>query len=458
MIATRDRDRFVVLAQPGYGEVTGGAARGFWRATRLPDARVDRHYSEGSLLAANFNNAWCHALNLAHGGRPPTHFAMIHADVEPEDWWLDTLIDEMDRHGLDVLGVAVPIKDRHGLTSVALARADGDTWRPHCRLTMTDVYRLPETFTSADVGHPILLNTGLWVCRFDESWARKVHFTINDRIVTRPDGSYMAQCEPEDWYFSRLLHEVGKADSPTEGLRRLRIGCTRKVLLNHRGAALFSNDRAWGFPYDSAWTDQSPLTEPPPSGRFVLPAVSGWLRHEEGEALAELARGKRVLEVGSYCGLSTVCMARTAASVVSVDPHDGRGTAAPADTLAALHSNLARYGVSGRVRCLVGTLETTAPVAESLGPFDLVFIDGAHDRESVESDIARARELLAPGGVIALHDYGSPFDPGVAEAADALTAEGAELIVVAGTLATLSFPETCEAAPVQSVAAVGLGS
>jgi hypothetical protein len=310
--------RRVFLAQPGYGEQTAGSARAFWRATRLPDAQVVRAYREGSLLAANFNALWCDALNVARAGRLD-YFAMIHADVEPADHWLDALIDEMEVRDLDVLGVVVPIKDRHGLTSLALDRPDGDTWRPLARLTMTEVFRLPETFTSDDIGHPLLLNTGLWACRFREEWARQVHFTINDRIVTLPDGRYTAQCEPEDWFFSRLCHELG-----------LKIGATRKVQLTHRGAAPFSNARAWGEPFDAAWIDRSPL--PASTDPFVLPDIPGWLHHAEGKALAEMARGKRVLEVGSYCGLSTVCMARTAKHVVSVDPHDGRGTTAPQAT------------------------------------------------------------------------------------------------------------------------------
>jgi protein-L-isoaspartate O-methyltransferase len=69
----------------------------------------------------------------------------------------------------------------------------------------------------------------------------------------------------------------------------------------------------------------------------------------EGKALAEMARGKRVLEVGSYCGLSTVCMARTAKHVVSVDPHDGRGTAESRGTPGGVPGNLERYGVTDKV-------------------------------------------------------------------------------------------------------------
>ncbi len=41
-----------------------------------------------------------------------------------------------------------------------------------------------------------------------------------------------------------------------------------------------------------------------------LPDVRGWLNDDEGRLLAKYAEGKRVLEVGSYCGRSTIWMAR----------------------------------------------------------------------------------------------------------------------------------------------------
>ena len=37
--------------------------------------------------------------------------------------------------------------------------------------------------------------------------------------------------------------------------------------------------------------------------------VRGWLTQAEGDKLARLAEGKKVLEIGSYCGRSTIAMA-----------------------------------------------------------------------------------------------------------------------------------------------------
>ncbi len=248
-----DTRKKALLGMPGYGAITGGAARGFFRSSAK--LNVVMRMQESSLLAHNFNALWCQALNL-HRRSGLDYFAMIHADIEPPDGWLDTLVDELEAKQLDVLGVAVPIKDVRGVTSTALAREDGDPWRVHCRLTMSDLHRLPETFTAADIpgGRPLLLNTGLWVCRFGD-WCRKVRFTINDRIVVDKDGDYIPQVEPEDWYFSRLLNELG-----------LRVGCTRKVDVGHRGHMTFGNTRVWGNnAFDREYVDRSPLDEDRPT-------------------------------------------------------------------------------------------------------------------------------------------------------------------------------------------------
>lgn len=407
---------------PGYGKQTATAGRGLWRACRSME-NVCVEYRQGSLLAANFNGLWCGALNRSQGSGRVDYFAMLHDDIGPEDFWLDKLIDEMESRDLDMLGVAVPIKDRKGLTSLAI---DGEgTWRAKCRLTMHEVLGLPETFTSEDVGGSLLLNTGCWVCRFDPAWARKVHFTINDRIVVdAKTGQYMAEVEPEDWYFSRLCHELG-----------LKIGATRKVQVTHRGEFDFDNVTAWGNPFDAEYVRKSTLPNSFPR------EIPGWLDPEEGAALAELARGKRVLEIGSYCGKSTVCMARTAEHVAAVDYFDGRATPFPMSTAGEFEANLDRYEVAEKVTVCHPEAEIPMP------GYDLAFIDGAHDRASVEADIDKAIGVLNPGGLIAFHDYRTHpgdcdgnWDEGVTSAVDAFLRDGAELIERHKTVAVVRPP------------------
>jgi protein-L-isoaspartate O-methyltransferase len=408
--------RHTFLGMPGYGSVTADAARGFWRASRN-GTRVNYMHFQGSLLAQGFNALWCAALNSQHKGETVDYFAMQHADIEPEDGWLDKLTDEMEANDLDIIGAVAPIKDFKGMTSIAVAHPT-DTWRVKCRLSLKEIYRLPETFTSADVGGDLLLNTGLWVCRFDPRWNKEVHFTVNDRIVYESNlGIYMAQVEPEDWYFSRLCHELG-----------LKVGCTRKVLLNHKGQHSFTNAKPWGIDYDDVYLTESSI---PVKQEFQFPHdVDGWLTEAEGKQLFELAKGKHVLEIGSYCGRSTICLAQNALDVVSIDPHDGRGTGAPRNTLDTFRTNLYRYAIDN-VRSSDGTDLSIEPT------FDLVFIDGSHEFKDVKNDIERSMALLKDDGLIVFHDYHRDCDPDVTKAVDEFLSAGAELLMVTDTLAVV---------------------
>lgn len=119
--------------------------------------------------------------------------------------------------------------------------------------------------------------------------------------------------------------------------------------------------------------------------------------------LAELAAGRRVLEIGSYLGRSTIAMAATAQVVHSIDPHNG-GPAEDPNTLPGFLTNLTRYGVRDRVIVHVGV---SAQIAALFRPssFEVVFIDAAHHRPYVDADLRLSIGCLAPGGTIAFHDY-----------------------------------------------------
>ncbi len=156
--------------------------------------------------------------------------------------------------------------------------------------------------------------------------------------------------------------------------------------------------------------DPDALFPAPPPGLYRHPeGVPGWLSYAEGRALWELARGKRVLELGRSHGRSTVALAQAAREVASVDVAD------PAPAAAWLE----RFGLGGNVALHRGTF---AEVARDLGAFDLVFVDGEHDGPNVRTDVALALSVLAPGGVLACHDYPDPDWPDVRREVDAAVA------------------------------------
>jgi predicted O-methyltransferase YrrM len=141
------------------------------------------------------------------------------------------------------------------------------------------------------------------------------------------------------------------------------------------------------------------------------------LSQAETSALQELARGKIVLECGAFWGHSTIAMALTALRIHSVDWHRGDEHAGYVETLSTFVANLRRYGVDNKVVSHVGRFADVLPQFRP-NAFDGCFLDGQHDRGSVEQDLGMIRLLVKRGGWIAMHDYGL-FD--VAPASESFT-------------------------------------
>lgn len=140
----------------------------------------------------------------------------------------------------------------------------------------------------------------------------------------------------------------------------------------------------------------------------------------EQAELRRLARGRRVVEVGSLLGSTTVMLSRVAASVVSVDRHKGYGPS----TLAAFHSNIARFGQNVDVR--VGDALDLLPLLAT----DLVFIDLTGER-GLTGDVIR----LAPrNAVVCVHDLDRPG----CDVARAIRDAGRTIAYAVGTLAVLA--------------------
>ena len=166
-------------------------------------------------------------------------------------------------------------------------------------------------------------------------------------------------------------------------------------------------------------------------------AARGFMPPDEGLALYEAAASVAVdgplLEVGSYCGKSTVYLgaaARPSGRVVFavdhhrgseenqagwehhdpevVDPETGR-----MDTLPFFRRTVERAGLEDAVVAVVGDSPVIA--ANWSTPLGLVFVDGGHALDVVLADFDAWSPHVAAGGVLVFHDvFEDPRDGGQA--------------------------------------------
>lgn len=111
--------------------------------------------------------------------------------------------------------------------------------------------------------------------------------------------------------------------------------------------------------------------------------------------LTRIAGARRVLEIGTLGGYSTIWFARAVGAggrVVTIE-------AEPANAEIA-RANLERAGVADRVDILVGRGTDVLPTLDGGEPFDLVFVDA--DKESNTAYLDWAARLGRPGTVVVL--------------------------------------------------------
>ncbi|MEU6442694.1 class I SAM-dependent methyltransferase [Streptomyces sp. NPDC047046] len=181
-----------------------------------------------------------------------------------------------------------------------------------------------------------------------------------------------------------------------------------------------------------------PAPTPSPGVLAAFEGAQGFMPVHEGLALyaaaVEAGRlGLPLLEVGTYCGRSTVLLAeagRTAGvAVVTVDHHRGSEEQQPGweyhdpatvdpelgvmDTLPAFRRTLHRAGLEEHVIAVVGRSPQVAAVWGR--PLGLVFVDGGHTDAHANADYEGWAPHLAPGGLLVIHDvFPDPADGGQA--------------------------------------------
>jgi MMP 1-O-methyltransferase len=167
-------------------------------------------------------------------------------------------------------------------------------------------------------------------------------------------------------------------------------------------------------------------------------AARGFMPEDEGDALYEAAvaaslavPGAALLEVGSYCGRSTVWLggaAREAKTILfAVDHHFGSEENQPGwewhdktlvddrtgrmDTLPMFRATILDAGLSDVVITVVGNSPTIA--RHWTTPLAFLFIDGGHGVEPATLDYELWTPHVAVGGTLAIHDvFPNPADGG----------------------------------------------
>jgi predicted O-methyltransferase YrrM len=147
-----------------------------------------------------------------------------------------------------------------------------------------------------------------------------------------------------------------------------------------------------------------------------MPAIEVSAQHGKLLSLwARVSGARRVLEIGTLAGYSTINLARAVGedgSVVSLefDPRHAE----------VARTNLQRAGVADRVEVIVGAaLDTLPRLAERGDVFDLTFIDA--DKENNVAYVEWAVTLGRPGSIIVV-DNVTRFGRVLAPAADDLQA------------------------------------
>lgn len=163
--------------------------------------------------------------------------------------------------------------------------------------------------------------------------------------------------------------------------------------------------------------------------------VPGFMPTDEGLALHDAVRDNLgtgvAVEIGSYCGKSTIFLAAAAActggTVVTVDHHRGSEEHQPGweyhspelvdphvgrlDTLATFRRTIADAGLEDTVVAIVGRSVDVAAFWRA--PLAFLFIDGGHTEEAAQADYEGWAPWVADGGVLAIHDvFPDPRDGG----------------------------------------------
>jgi predicted O-methyltransferase YrrM len=154
--------------------------------------------------------------------------------------------------------------------------------------------------------------------------------------------------------------------------------------------------------------------------------IKGFLADDEAQALYQqaihVAPLGPVLEIGSYCGRSTIYLGlacrETGNTVFALDHHRGSeehqlgeffhdpdlydASIGVVDTFREFRRNITLAGIDQQVVPIVSGSEAAAKHWQT--PLGMVFIDGGHSLDAALTDYRCWASLIARGGTLAIHD------------------------------------------------------
>ena len=307
----------VFLYVPHVGHTIWGVTASILDGLQGAQHRLHVRGNAFGALTHNFNMGWAAAYNTRKA-TGITHWAMMHSDIWTVERWCNILLDEMDRTGADVLSVAVALGDTRGLSSTGVVRHGERDVR---RLSFKEIYDLPETFSIADLPeaktHIMVVNTGLWIMRFDPELWKKFHgFQIENRMLYEPDRDHLqAQFYSEDWLFSEWAAFMG-----------LKVMCTRKVEATHFKLTGYGNGQVWGCEeYDQEFCTLRASGEEGHLGGSTRPTAitphgdrASWCPPVWDDLIAHEGIAS-VLDVGCGCGFSAKYFEQHGCDVLGID-------------------------------------------------------------------------------------------------------------------------------------------
>lgn len=158
----------------------------------------------------------------------------------------------------------------------------------------------------------------------------------------------------------------------------------------------------------------------------LLNGVKGFLDAQEGSGLYEIALEASIigpcLEIGSYCGKSTIYLGTACKEnngiLFSIDHHRGSEEQQPGeeyfdtdlfdhesrrvDTLKEFRKTIEKAGLDDTVVPMVCRSDVAARIWAT--PLSLVFIDGGHSYEAAYTDYIAWAGHIMPDGYLLIHD------------------------------------------------------